>query len=614
MTAKAWAVLLASLLLGSIIASTAGIFVNYVISWIGIWHAHVRRDIWLQLLHQHIPTQINVQQNRPHRFLSYAPERTAQGYLQWHVDGQDTFAAMQAAIEKAKFQILIGGWLVCPDLYLERPESFSGESQPKSRKSLKELLLAKAEEGVLIYILLYREVRLVMDLGSYYARKSLAQHKNIRVLRDPDFQLQFLGFWSHHEKIMVVDAHVAFLGGLDLAFGRFDTSEHVVSDPGTGKPQVCHRWPGKEYYNPIIKEFVNVNRPMEDLIDRTAVPRMPWHDVQCSVAGVAAMDVAMHFIERWNFVCAKKDNSLRTDWCKCCRTRRFKYLPKSIVPLDVPEKIHPHHAHLAREFHHHAIAPAARTDDFSCTKTENETKEPGHLLPSSSPSSYYGGGKAPDFDLENITCHVSRSSNNPYVPCSLQVLRSVSQWSAGVPTEASIHTAYCETIRRAKHYVYVENQFFISGLDDNTTILNRIVQALVDRIAVAVKQDDVFRVYIVMPLLPAAEGSFEGKTQALTHLHAIMHWQYETIRSSLMGALEKFTDTPYDYVFFFGLRSFGVMPNGRLVTEQIYIHSKVMIVDDTTVIIGSANINDRSLNGDRDSEIAVIMEDTTVCR
>ena len=31
-----------------------------------------------------------------------------------------------------------------------------------------------------------------------------------------------------------------------------------------------------------------------------------------------------------------------------------------------------------------------------------------------------------------------------------------------------------------------------------------------------------------------------------------------------------------------------------------------MIIDDNAVILGSANINDRSMNGDRDSEIAVI--------
>lgn len=38
-------------------------------------------------------------------------------------------------------------------------------------------------------------------------------------------------------------------------------------------------------------------------------------------------------------------------------------------------------------------------------------------------------------------------------------------------------------------------------------------------------------------------------------------------------------------------------------TELIYIHCKLMIVDDRFVIIGSANINDRSQAGNRDSEV-----------
>ena len=44
-------------------------------------------------------------------------------------------------------------------------------------------------------------------------------------------------------------------------------------------------------------------------------------------------------------------------------------------------------------------------------------------------------------------------------------------------------------------------------------------------------------------------------------------------------------------------------------TEIIYVHSKLMIVDDRRCIIGSANINDRSLLGNRDSEIACIIEE-----
>ena len=35
--------------------------------------------------------------------------------------------------------------------------------------------------------------------------------------------------------------------------------------------------------------------------------------------------------------------------------------------------------------------------------------------------------------------------------------------------------------------------------------------------------------------------------------------------------------------------------NDHFETEQIYVHAKLMIVDDRIVICGSANINDRSL-------------------
>ena len=39
------------------------------------------------------------------------------------------------------------------------------------------------------------------------------------------------------------------------------------------------------------------------------------------------------------------------------------------------------------------------------------------------------------------------------------------------------------------------------------------------------------------------------------------------------------------------------------VMNQIYVHSKLMIVDDRVAICGSANINERSQLGNRDSEV-----------
>ncbi|KAJ2710571.1 hypothetical protein H4R19_003681, partial [Coemansia spiralis] len=48
----------------------------------------------------------------------------------------------------------------------------------------------------------------------------------------------------------------------------------------------------------------------------------------------------------------------------------------------------------------------------------------------------------------------------------------------------------------------------------------------------------------------------------------------------------------------------------QVVTELVYVHCKLMIVDDRYVVMGSANINDRSMCGNRDSEIAMVVEDT----
>lgn len=49
---------------------------------------------------------------------------------------------------------------------------------------------------------------------------------------------------SHHEKLVIVDNKICYIGGLDLCFGRYDTTEHKVGDC----PPL--EWPGKDYYNP----------------------------------------------------------------------------------------------------------------------------------------------------------------------------------------------------------------------------------------------------------------------------------------------------------------------------------------------------------------------------
>jgi phospholipase D1/2 len=71
------------------------------------------------------------------------------------------------------------------------------------------------------------------------------------------------------------------------------------------------------------------------------------------------------------------------------------------------------------------------------------------------------------------------------------------------------------------------------------------------------------------------------------------------------------TEACEKYVTILNLRNWARFASG-VVTEQIYVHSKLMIVDDRFALLGSANINDRSLLGERDSELAVLVMDDDV--
>ncbi|KAL4677855.1 hypothetical protein H8959_020529 [Pygathrix nigripes] len=191
------------------------------------------------------------------------------------------------------------------------------------------------------------------------------------------------------------------------------------------------------------------------------------------------------------------------------------------------------------------------------------------------------------------------------------LLRSAADWSAGIKYhEESIHAAYVHVIENSRHYIYIENQFFISCADDKV-VFNKIGDAIAQRILKAHRENQKYRVYVVIPLLPGFEGDIS--TGGGNALQAIMHFNYRTMcrgENSILGQLKAELGNQWiNYISFCGLRTHAEL-EGNLVTELIYVHSKLLIADDNTVIIGSANINDRSMLGKRDSEMAVIVQDT----
>ncbi|KAJ0802483.1 putative phospholipase D [Helianthus annuus] len=592
----------------------------------------------------------------PHRFGSFAPPRglTDDGsQAQWFVDGRAAFEAIALAIEGAKSEIFICGWWLCPELYLRRP------FQAHASSRLDALLEAKAKQGVQIYILMYKELALALKINSVYSKKMLvAIHENVRVLRFPDHFSSGVYLWSHHEKLVIVDNDVCFIGGLDLCFGRYDSYEHKVGD----EPAMF--WPGKDYYNPRESEPNSWEDTMKDELDRKIYPRMPWHDVHCALWGPPCRDVARHFVQRWNY--AKRNKALNEQGIPLLMPQQHMVIPHYMgnnrehenenttvvdthqvinrenfsssvssedIPLLIPQEADEIDAsnrqikiNGSNEFHGQPSRPSRTSFSFMKSKVEP-------LAPDMPMRDFVNGRHTLNLEKELFTGIKSNDKEwweiqergsllvsadesgqvGPRVACRCQVVRSVSQWSAGTSqVEESIHNAYCSLIEKAEHFVYIENQFFISGFAGDEIIRNRVLESLYRRIIRAYHEKQQFRVIIVIPLLPGFQGGLDDVGAA--SVRAIMHWQYRTISRGNGSILHKLSDLlgprVHDYISFYGLRAYGRLSDGGLIASSpVYVHSKVMIIDDNTVLVGSANINDRSLLGLRDSEIGVLIED-----
>ena len=474
--------------------------------------------------------------SKPKRFESFAPVRT-NVFAQWLVDGRDYMWNASRAISMAKDVIYIHDWWLSPEIYMRRPAAIS------QKWRLDRLLQRKAREGVKIFVIMYRNINSAIPIDSEYSKFSLLDlHPNIFVQRSPNQFRQNTFFWAHHEKLVLIDHMVAFVGGVDLCFGRWDTPQHsLVDDKLTGfelsdmpkDADHCQLWPGKDYSNPRVQDFYGLDKPYEEMYDRAKVPRMPWHDIHMQVVGQPARDLTRHFVQRWNYI---------------LRQRK----PTRPTPLLLPP---------------------------------------------------------PDFNPEDLEALGLDGT------CEVQILRSACEWSLGTPgiTERSIENAYIKLIEQSDHFVYIENQFYVSSCEvEGTRIENQIGDALVERIIRASQKKEEWRAVIIIPLVPGFQNTVDQ--QEGTSVRLIMQCQFRSIcrgETSIFGRVRAQGIEPEDYIQFYSLRAWGkIGPTKQLVTEQLYIHAKAMIVDDRVAIIGSANINERSMLGSRDSECAAIVRDT----
>src|SRR3954451_2008659 len=170
------------------------------------------------------------------------------------VDGAHVLAAIAEGLRAARRSVRIAGWHVAPHFALERGE-------PPT--VLRELLAQLVARGVDVRVLLWAGAPFrVFTPARAEVRadaRELARDTGVRVAVDDHERL----LHCHHEKLVVVDEEVAFVGGVDLTDlggDRWDTGQH----PARG--------------------------------------RLGWHDAGSRLRGPIVADVAEHFDLRWTAV------------------------------------------------------------------------------------------------------------------------------------------------------------------------------------------------------------------------------------------------------------------------------------------------------------------------
>jgi phospholipase D1/2 len=569
--------------------------------------------------------------------------------------GKAYFKDLVDAINQASSEICIAGWQVNWDALLKSPDV-----------RLYDVLLDAAKRGVRIYVMPWNDTDPVQTYDDQTKvvleqinKQPGVKNNPVSVVLAESFATANKAYFSHHQKQVVVDRSIAYIGGIDICYGRYDDATYDLQadkdgreilnryngcvapvlkldayesngrlvDPDLMVGAMDKHWPpiGKSNAQTALERIQNkgwqvpyeasgvigtlANSPTIDAntrrlltLDPGKQPRMPWQDVHSRIEGPAVSDLLRNFVDRWAAAGGKK------------------------------------------------------------------------LAPVSPPASSSKPGGAFIQVLRSAPAGMRKAEDKAPIPGG---------------AEDHIYQAMVQLIQKSSHFIYIENQFFVSDFGDFADFAgptkplspaaqfikdgaagipdyklfaarkayheasvgdidkvpqNKICAELIARIQRAILEvpRSNYHVYITIPVHP--EGPLNDATVAVQ-----VYWTMQTIsfgkRSLLNGirralkarelrdkkqdyraVLDDIHNTDwesipiekcFEYVTLLNVRNWQTLGEGdkaRHVTEQVYIHTKLMIVDDRYALFGSANINDRSLLGERDSEIAVLVMDSATSK
>lgn len=472
-------------------------------------------------------------------------------------------------------------------------------------------------------------------------------------------------YWSHQEKLCLIDGRIAFMGGLDLCFGRWDTHQHAIADAPADLNEIV--FPGQDYHNPRVLGFRDIAHWEKNQLNRGVTSRMGWSDVSVSLHGPAVEDLRRHFAERWNFIYDSKYEGRKNP----------RYGRLALYGRPSSSHSGPHPATTSQP-QYPSGTPSQSNNPAMASPFAGEQGASAHELPASGPPSqsqapamhgytYTGDsfpppppGPPPGQYTTPSQSHGPSQSSTPYFPpppgqspapshnlgqtssqapyfsppptqeiqhqqargmgdyredetreegdverglkldprrfredftaygnivrgqlagqihqyqdrltsfggaalprgnMTCQILRSCSKWSHGVPTEHSVADAYAAVIRNSEHFVYIENEFFITATGDaQHPVKNKVGAAIVERILRAARAGEKYKIVVVIPSVPYFAGDLGDESAVSTR--AIMEFQYRSINrggNSIMELVAKKGYNPMEYIRFYNLRNY----------------------------------------------------------
>jgi len=484
-------------------------------------------------------------------FVPYLPLTKAESITSFR-DGKEYGEALLTSLETAEHYVLLTGLHFMADYQLVRPDKTTRLAtvlQKVAQKAEVFLLVnqffddegrmtQQAKRAWAVRSKLYSGLMKSGELNGYLEEtyklfEELKPSKNIHcrtAIHDHPF------FGTQHQKTVIVDGRIAFLGGIDLTFldgDRWDSAEHKRTYRASTRTQ--------QY----------------------------WHDVHMSVEGAAVGIIQDNFRQRWQ---GDDLNTLFKAWT--------------------------------------GVARGDPTYTVHIQRDNNRPRLPSWPTPTPFwyPASLKEWATAEPINKVRLGRYISKAKGHQVAPQNVsatdaalvQIVRSmpaISGWEDLKPKwnlddrdwERSAKDAYLIGIKAAREYIYLENQWV-----SDEHIWSELLRA-----AERNKRNPTFRIVIVVPY----EGLAAARLGSNQDGGFLMDINIKKVIDVLGDRFGMYSPVSWDE----GL--------DELERPQIYVHSKILVVDDVWALIGSANAGGISLEGARtgadkpDTELSAIVYD-----